>query len=76
MGVITISTSSPASSTSSAFDAFVLHHLNHAHIRARLITNRVGFAKTALRQGWIDGEGALALVAEAGLLNFVTGPSS
>jgi hypothetical protein len=63
----------PASTTtaSSAFDVLVLNHLNHAHIRARLIVNRIGFAKTALHQGWIDGEGALGIVAEAGLLNFV-----
>jgi hypothetical protein len=64
-----------ATSPSSTFDTLVLHHLRHAHIRARLIVNRIGFAKTALHQGWIDGEGALAIVAEAGLLNFVV-PSS
>jgi hypothetical protein len=64
-----------ATSSSSAFDALVLHHLCRAHVHARLILNRVEYAGVALRQGWVDGEGALGLVAEAGLLGFVVGSS-
>ena len=62
--------------SSSCFDALVLSHLRRAHIKARLILNRVEYAGTSLRNGWIDGETALGIVAEAGLLDFVTGESS
>lgn len=56
---------------SSLFDETVLRHLRCAHIRARLILNRIDFAGVSLRQGWVDGQGALDLVAEANLLDFV-----
>jgi hypothetical protein len=54
----------------------VLGHLRRAHIKARLILNRVDFAGTSLRNGWVDGETALGIVAEVGLLDFVVGRSS
>jgi hypothetical protein len=70
------SAATSTTSPSSAFNEYVLHHLRVAHIKARLIVNRVGFAQTALRQGWISGETALGIVAEAGMLPFVVGSSS
>jgi hypothetical protein len=63
-------------SSSSAFDALVLGHLRRAHIRARLILNSIDTAGIALRGGLIDAEGALGLIDEAGLLDFVVGRSS
>jgi hypothetical protein len=63
-------------SPSSLFDELVLKHLRVANLKGRLIVNRTAFAATALRQGWINGEGALGLIAEAGLLDFVTEVSS
>jgi hypothetical protein len=61
---------------SSVFDAFVLAHLRRARVRARLILNHIDAAGIALRGGLTDGEGALGMVAEAGLLGFVTERSS
>ena len=66
-----------STTTSSAFNEFVLTHLRHARLRARLALNHIDAAGVALRGGLIDGEGALDLIGEAGLLNFVlTGVSS
>jgi hypothetical protein len=74
---MTMLTSTPATLLSSTFDAVVLNRLRHAHIRARLSLNRIDYAGISLRNGWIDGEGALGMIAEAGLLDFVLpGPSS
>ena len=67
---------SSAISSSSAFNSLVLAHLRRAHVRAQLTLNHIDAAGIALRQGWIDGETALGIVAEAGLLNFVVGRSS
>jgi hypothetical protein len=71
-----MSAPSNVTTTSSTFDEVVLGHLRRAHIKARLIISRVDFAGTALRHGWISGETALGIVAEAGLLDFVVGRSS
>jgi hypothetical protein len=72
-----MSAPSNVTTTSSTFDEVVLGHLRRAHIKARLIINRVDFAGTALRHGWVSGEDALGLIDETGLLNFVlTGVSS
>jgi hypothetical protein len=71
-----MSAPSYATTTSSAFDALVLGHLRRARIRLRLALNHVDAAGIALRGGLIDAGGALGMVAEAGLLDFVVGPSS
>lgn len=68
--------STALTTASSLFDRFVLDRLRRAHIRARIILNEIDAAGIALRDGWIDGEGALAQIAEAGLLPFVVGSSS
>jgi hypothetical protein len=67
---------STLTSPSSLFDQLVLDHLRRAHVRARLVLNHIDTAGTALRGGLIDGEGALGMIAEAGLLEFVTEVSS
>jgi len=72
-------TSTPATSTtlpSSAFDALTLRRLRRARIQTRLVLNHIDAAGLALRAGLTDGEGALGMMAEAGLLNFVVGRSS
>jgi uncharacterized protein YbjT (DUF2867 family) len=74
--ILLSSATAPATSSSSAFDALVLSHLRRAHIKARLILNRVDFAGVSLRNGWVSGEDALGIIDEAGLLNFVVGRSS
>jgi hypothetical protein len=63
-------------SPSSAFDVLVLAHLRHARIQTRLALNAIDAAGIALRDGLVDGETALGMIDEAGLLNFVLGPSS
>jgi hypothetical protein len=63
-------------SSSSGFDAAVLSRLRLARVRARLVLNAIDTAGIALRDGWIDGETALAMVDEANLLDFVVGRSS
>jgi hypothetical protein len=63
-------------SPSSVFDELVLGHLRRAHIKARLILNRIEFAGVSLRNGWVDGETALGMLAEVNLLDFVVGRSS
>ena len=63
-------------SPSSAFDALILAHLHRARIQTRLVLNHIDAAGLALRAGLTDGEGALGMMAEAGLLDFVTGASS
>ena len=65
-----------AATSLSSFDALVLAKLRHANIRLRLALNCVNFAATSLRRGWTNGEDALAIVAEVGLLDFVTRESS
>jgi hypothetical protein len=54
----------------------VLKRLRRARIQARLVINAIDTAGVALRGGLIDGEGALAMIGEAGLLDFVVGRSS
>jgi hypothetical protein len=61
---------------SSAFDDFVLKLLRPAYVEAQRAAVAIAEAGIALRAGWIDGEGALGMLAETGLLDFVTGPSS
>lgn len=56
---------------SSAFAAFVLGHLRCAHIRMRLALNAIDAAGIALKGGLNDGETALALLNETGLLPLV-----
>ncbi len=70
------STPAISATSPSSFDALVLGYLRHARIRLRLALNHVDAAGIALRGGLIDGEGALGLIAEAGLLDFVVGRSS
>jgi hypothetical protein len=67
---------SSATSPSSCFDEYVLGHLRRARVQARLALNHIDAAGIALRHGWIDAEGALGMMAEAGLLDFVVGRSS
>ncbi len=67
---------SPTIAPSSAFDDFVLALLRPAWLRARRATNSIEAAGTALAAGLIDGEAALGIVHEAGVLHFVTGATS
>jgi hypothetical protein len=66
---------STLTSPSSLFDEFVLGHLRRMHIRTRLVLNQIDAVGVALRDGWIDGEGALAMLNEAGLLPLVEASS-
>jgi hypothetical protein len=62
--------------SSSSFDAFVLAQIRCAAAPAGLICNTIVSAGTALKGGLIDGETALAILAEMpGALSLV-GPSS
>jgi hypothetical protein len=60
---------------SSAFSEFVLGHLRCARIRMRLALNAIDAAGVALKSGLIDGEGALAILGEAGLLPLIEASS-
>jgi hypothetical protein len=61
---------------SSSFDTFVLAQIRCAAARAGLVCNAIVSAGTALKGGLIDGETALAMLAETpGALSLV-GPSS
>jgi hypothetical protein len=61
---------------SSAFDALILRRLRCARIQTRLVLNHIDAAGLALRAGLTDGEGALGMMAEAGLLGLITKVSS
>jgi hypothetical protein len=61
---------------SSTFVAFVLRQLDCARLRTSIVLNEIDIIGVALKGGLIDGEGALACLAECGLLDFVTGASS
>jgi hypothetical protein len=68
--------STGATTLSSNFDTFVLQQIRCAAARAGLIRNTIVSAGTALKGGLIDGEAALAILAEMpGALSLV-GPSS
>jgi hypothetical protein len=69
----TSSLSSVASS--SGFDAFVLNLLRDGYRRTLIDLNHIGSAGIALRDGWINGECAVAMLHEAGL-DWVSEPSS
>jgi hypothetical protein len=71
-----LQTSATATASSSTFDEHVLRYLRVAHLKAKLIENRLSYAGVALRKGWVTAEDALAIVDEAGLLPFVLGSSS
>jgi hypothetical protein len=73
---MTTPTTSPPSSitTTSSFAAFVLAAMRVAYLHAQLAANEVAAAGIALKSGWIDAEGALAMLGEAGL--HLTEPSS
>jgi hypothetical protein len=58
------------------FDTFVICRLRHARIRMQIALNHINTVGTALAAGWIDGDDALAMLGESGLLDFVTGASS
>jgi hypothetical protein len=59
--------------SSSGFDAFVLRQIRCAAMRAGLIRNTIVSAGTALKGGLIDGETALAILAETpGALSLVS----
>jgi hypothetical protein len=62
-------------SPSSAFADFVTRRLRYARIQTRLVVNHIDAVGVALRSGLIDGEGALAMLGEAGLLPLIE-PSS
>jgi hypothetical protein len=62
--------------SSIGFDHFVICRLRHARIRMQIALNHINTVGTALTAGWIDGEDALAMLGESGLLDFVTGASS
>jgi hypothetical protein len=61
--------------SSSDFADFVMRRLRYARIQARLVLNQLNTVGVALNAGWIDGEGALAMLHEAGLLPLVEGSS-
>jgi hypothetical protein len=70
--------SSTLTSPSSLFDEWMLNRLRYAHIKARLILNRIEYTRVALRRGWTSGEGAAEMLAEVSLpevnlLDFVVG---
>jgi hypothetical protein len=65
----------PIAEASSAFSAFVLGRLRCAHIRMRLALNAIDVAGIALKSGLIDGETALAMLGEAGLLPLIEASS-
>jgi hypothetical protein len=61
---------------SSGFDNFVICRLRYARIQMQIALNQINTVGTALTAGWIDGDDALAMLGESGLLDFVTGASS
>jgi hypothetical protein len=65
----------PIAEASSVFSAFVLGRLRCAHIRMRLALNVIDVAGVALKAGWVDGEDALAMLDEAGLLPLIEASS-
>jgi hypothetical protein len=65
----------PIAEASSVFSAFVLGRLRCAHIRMRLALNAIDVAGLALKGGLIDGETALAMLDEAGLLPLIEASS-
>jgi hypothetical protein len=61
----------PATEAPSAFTGFVLSHLRCARIRTGLVLNRIDTVDVALKSDLIDGESALAMLDEAGLLPLI-----
>jgi hypothetical protein len=53
---------------SSAFTSFVLRQLRISELQARIAANEFRTAALALNTGLIDPDGALAMLAEAGLV--------
>jgi hypothetical protein len=69
----------PASSLSSvavssaavSFANFLRGHCVIAQKRAELVANEIAAVTTALRAGWLDGDGAVEHLRSVGLLDFV-----
>jgi hypothetical protein len=57
--------------TSSGFIAFIIGHLCHAQARINLASNEIAATLTAVRAGWLDGDGAVEHLHSVGLLDFV-----
>jgi hypothetical protein len=66
---------SSVTSTSSAFADFLLGRLRVAYLRTRIVGNEIATAGLALKSGLIDGETALAMLSEAGLLPLIEASS-
>jgi hypothetical protein len=64
------------SSITAPSSTFVLSLLRNAYRRKLIDLNHIEFAGRALADDWIDAEGALGMMHEAGLFGFVTGLSS
>jgi hypothetical protein len=64
------SSAEPITSKSS-FAAFVLASMRVAYLRTQLIGNEIAAAGVALKSGWIDAEGALAMLNETGLAGLI-----
>jgi len=57
--------------TSSGFTSFIIGHLRHAQARINLASNEIAATLTAVRAGWLDGDGAVEHLHSMGLLDFV-----
>ena len=68
--------SSVALSSAVSFANFMLGHCVVAQKRAELVANEIAAVATALRAGWLNGDGAAEHLHDVGLLDFVTGRSS
>ena len=64
-----------ATTPSSGFADFVLGRLRCARVRAQIALNQINAAGAAVRGGLIDGETALAILSEAGLLHLIEASS-
>jgi hypothetical protein len=65
----------PITEPSSGFTTFILHRLRVAALRAQLVANEIAAAGVALKAGFIDGETALAMLDETGLLPLIEASS-
>jgi hypothetical protein len=61
--------------SSIGFDNFVICRLRHARIRMQIGLNQINTVGTALTARWIDGETALAMLDESGLLPLIEASS-
>jgi hypothetical protein len=59
------------SSAAISFASFLLGHLRVAQARIDLASNEIAAVATALRAGWLDGDGAVEHLHSVGLLDFV-----